>query len=513
MGICRHFVKIIFPFRYDITGNTRLELVRLQDDNGKERTIFQKFKLKNSDLRHGLPEVFADNDNSSQIVKCYRVDGNNRFFFGLPQRKDEYLKFHCRAANLTEQYDVAIPEVNIYLFETGVGLAELECKYHSTNISDYMNCNYFISEIKSEKNYFIAQFKKRASKDEEYVITEKRFSVRELLGKVLTYVPGARDFYTEKNKDNLSQKGLLYAHLYLDKEPEDLKGLLFNLRNNYKRSYLAPRGVEIEDDVAIHIPFKNCYWASSYNAVVNVCIETDNEETNEFYSKELISRLEGVYHLLYLAVLHQRFAIMHLMEKMGELDRLIEDYETMRMQLAVTRQYLAESANMKFRVFFKYPSYVEHVNDFYDFLHSTYSIDALYEHCSSDLGNLEGICNIYVERIRTREEQLKKCKTAKIEIFVGIFGTIVGAISLLNDSWELLEKVFGVTIDRFSWPVWTLTILLWLPSLLVFVDAEKQYQEIKKTKAEIEIADMKYPTIEDVRDLKDRKKNKKNPQK
>ena len=508
MEICKHLVKVLFPFCYNVNKDNQLDELRFKDENEKEKILFQRFALKQTDLRQGLPEVFAADDNSSQIVKCYRIDGNNRAHFDLPRRKDEQLKFYCRAANLTEAYNVAIPEVNLYLFESGVGLVELECVYQSSDITDYINCNYFISEIKSKSNYFVTNFKKRASKDEEYVLTEVRFTVKELLGKVLTYVADAKDFYSPKGKELFSQKGLVYSYLYLDERPQDFETLLFNFRNNYKKSYLAPQDLSLKDS-AVRKPFENCYWTASYNAVVNVCIRTENEETNEFYSNELYSRLNGVYHLLFLAVLHQRFAIMQLMGKMGELDKLGEDFETMRTQLAIARQYQAEAANLKFRVFFKYPSYVEHVNGYYDFLHDIYNIDALYNHFSTDLSNLEKICNVYVERIRTREEQLKQCKAAKIEIFVGIFGTIVGIVSLMSDSWGLLEKFLGTTIERFSWPVFVMTALLWMPSILVFIDAKKRFREIKKIKADIAIEELKYPTIEDIKKMSGENRSKK----
>lgn len=505
MKILKHFVKVLLPFRYDVKGDCRLEQITVRTKREKEKHLFQKFGFEKVDMRNGLPEVFSSVENTSSIVKCYRVDSNSRKDFGLPERGTGRLGFHCRSKDVTEIYNVAITDVSLYLFESGVGFVELECNYESDDVAAYIDCNYFLCEIKSESNYFILPSNTGGTGE-----SDMKFTVKQLLEKVLRHVPGVQDFYQDAEWGESIHKGIVYSYLYLDEKPKDLQGLLFHLRNNFKESYQMPvNDATLDFDPAVRKPFDNSYWTASYNGVTNVSIKTKNKSTNNHFEVNFVSSLHGAYFVLFLATLHQRFAVMQLIGKMGQLDKLDMDYETMRVELSVARKYQAEAANLKFRSFFRYPSYMEHINGYYEFLQKAYCIEELLEHFTSDLDNLEQLCTVYVEKIKVREEQLKRCKTAKIEIFVGIFGMIVGGFSLLNDALELVEKLSGVSAASFTAPVIITTVLLAVPSILVLWDAYNRIREVKSIKEEIRIEDMTDgKETEKVKSKKKRKKDK-----
>ena len=174
--IQKQFVKVIFPFLYNQTEEMKLETISVTSKKGKEKYLFNKIGFDNLELRKGLPDLFSSADNKSKIVNCYQMEPNSRMEFGLPNRSDEYMDFCCRGQAEETPYKIAITEVKIYLFESGVGFVEAECVGKSTEISDLITSNYFLSERKTDDNYFSLKkifllFPIHSNKDTPYQIS------------------------------------------------------------------------------------------------------------------------------------------------------------------------------------------------------------------------------------------------------------------------------------------------------------------------------------------------------
>ena len=447
--IQKQFVKVIFPFLYNQTEEMKLETISVTSKKGKEKYLFNKIGFDNLELRKGLPDLFSSADNKSKIVNCYQMEPNSRMEFGLPNRSDEYMDFCCRGQAEETPYKIAITEVKIYLFESGVGFVEAECVGKSTEISDLITSNYFLSERKTDDNYFSLKIKH--GKEESEIVN---FTLKKLLGNVLNYVPGVTDFYTGGNWDASGEKGILYSYVYLDEKSVNFANELFNMRMNYKASYKFPQdAMSLKENPFVLQQFDNSYWAASYNGAVNVSIQTEDATTNGFFEQDFVHKMCNEYYILFLAVLHQRFAIMKLMWEMGELDRLDTDYANMKIQLEEARRYQKETADLRFRDFFKLPSYIQHVNDYYDLLYRTFCIDELYEDFCQDLNNVEQICGMYVEKIQKYDEQKKRCRTAWIECIVSFIAAMISSVPLLNDAWAVQERICQTTGAEFRWPV------------------------------------------------------------
>lgn len=485
MMIHNHFVKVLFPFHYSGNGNESLKNAVIVNRKGKAIPVFEQFGFDHLGFRNGLSGMFSSEKGSAGIVDCFRITYNSRDALGLPRKKNESLHFYCRAKGTEGYYEVAVEDICLYLFESGVGFVELEVSYPSREIKDYMDCNYFLCEVKSDRNYFVSQLKSWNESEKKEEITEEKFTVKELLWKVLSYVTGTTDFYTTKPWIETQEKGLVYSYLYLNDEPENLRGTLFNIRNNYKQSYKAPDAYEnIRDDSHVRKMFENSYWCASYNAAVNVSIKTEDLHTNDFFENEFGASMHSSYYCLFLAVLHQRFSIIQLLAKLDKMDNFELGYEAMKEQLQQAQEFQTEATKLRVRDFFKLPSYTEHINNYYEFLCEVYRVDELYAALSADLDNLERVCSVYVDKINAREERNKKYRSAKIEIFVGIFGTIVGAIGLFNDSWQLLERIFGGNVNSFPLLVIFVTLFLWVPSTLVVINSVKKIREMKRIRIE-----------------------------
>ncbi len=475
--IVKQFTKFVFPFKFDAKKVAPGRAV-IENKKGGQFNVFEKFSQKTESLREGLDMMLDENGGSAKIADCYKLNINCRRYFSLPPKKDSAIEFKSRQSG-SQVLQVAITEIKIYLFESQVGFAEIECEYKSDSISEYLDLNYFICEAKSDKNYFVYHEKIWNEQTRSNDIVDTEFTVEELLGKIFAYVAtedGAVEFSYNKAKPKL------YSYILADEKPENINELLYHLTKNYKESY------QFDDSCtkikSLH-PFENSYWVGSLNGATNISFLTGNEITDGFFKDNFYTKAKNTYYFLFLNVLHQRHAVTDIMGRMGHLDRLVNDYYIMDKQLRLARKYEAEAINLKFRAFFKCPSSIEHINDYYDMLQNAFQVSAFYDNFKSDITNLQGICSKYVERINEREKKIKARKSAKTEIFVSIFAALVAEVTLFNNSWALVEKVVGHSISFWNPGVLILCATLVSPLVTVFVNVNKQRGEIKRLTASI----------------------------
>ena len=509
-NIIQQFTKFIFPFRYS-AEHTDLTSKCVKTAKGKEILLFKQFSQRSYELRQGLSSLLAMDGGSAKIADCFALNYDARSYFKLPTRLEEFIPFYRRDKSKEESFGVAIPSVKVFLFESEVGFIEIECKYQSTSIDDYINCNYFLCELKSEQNVFsgnkLVWNPETASKDE----VAFSFSMKDLVYHIISHIEGVRDMKHNALPDYTDEKGIVYSYLLLDRKPDALDDLLFHVRKNYKGSYKT-KSYGNKIDPFVQQQFDNSYWAASFNGAVNVSFLTDDETTNNFFTQGFPSKLQDTYYSLFIHVLHQRYALMKFIGDMGTLDKLEMDYGIMKQQLKVANMYKAKAANLKFRAFFLMPSCVEHVNDFYNLLYRTYQIRNLYTSLDNDLTSLQEICDVYVARIKKRDELFKTRRKAKTEIFVSVFGTIVAVAALLDSYWGILEKAFGTTFGFWSVPVLLAAITLLLPITTIIVDVVFRVKEIRKITKDLD-SELKDNLVEDDDLRKQRKRERKRNQK
>jgi len=367
---------------------------------------------------------------------------NCRSALGLPRQKGDVLTFVYRNNNHKK---ITIIDVRLYLFESEVGFAEITCEYQSHSTTDYIDCNYFISEIKSDKNYFV--FSRRDADARE---SEIKFSVKELLQRIVAYV-GEVQYFDNKGKEFSESKPIIYSYLLLDEKPDDLETLLFLSRKNYKDSYKLPqKEYAIHDNPNILQTFENSYWATSLNGAVNVSFLVGSKITDEFFISNFSPRILAAYYHIFLSVLHQKYAMRHYVEKMGQLDKIVKEYSIMKRQLIIARGYRAQAASLKFRAFFSIPSNIEHINKYFNLVRNSYEIDTLYGDFNEDIENLISLCDTYVSSINDHNDMIQKRKRKRLGLIVTLVGALVSFIALFSSSWAILEKIYGETLSFFS---------------------------------------------------------------
>ena len=472
------FTKFVFPFRYE-KGQLDPTLPKCQGKNG-DRAVFEAISMSSEELRDGLDSLLAIDGGTAKIADCYRLDTNSRSYFNLPNRKTDYLELHSRQGKDNKTYSVAVSDVCVYLFESGVGLLEVECTYESDSVEDYINLNYFISEVKSEKNYFVSTREKFNQETREKTQIEYKFTVKEFVDGIIA------SMLVEKDSDTpikfFDIKPIVYSHVLLNERPDDFNVLLKHAAKNFKDSYQLS---ETSDPVNNYDPFANSCWGVTMKGVVNISYLTDNEGTNDFFKTSFFEKTKRTYYALFLHVVHQKYAIMLMLSRMGQLDRLNMNYEVMKQELLLSQKCRSEAYNLMFRAFFQVPSEQEHVNKFYETLYKSFRVNDLVANFKSDIANLESICNTYVKRIKARKDKIKEKRSALTEIFVAIFGTIVAEITLLDSSWDLIGKLYGRSVGIYSIAVIALIATIILPVVTITIDVIKRIKDIRKINSDL----------------------------
>ncbi len=475
--IIKQFTKFLFPFRYSLKDTALCKLTADNENNGLDHP-FVRFHPKSEGLRMGIGEMLCGNS-SAKIADCFELPAIKRTLFNLPHRAVDTISFHTRYKG-NSFYNVTVENVRLYFFESEVGFVEVEFGYCSDKLEDYVECNYFISEIKSDENIFEYERKLNKEESEKYI-----FTLKELVCKLLSYVGGVLDIKKDCFPDFNADKCIIYSYLLTDKKPENLDKLLFTLRRNYKGSYKVPCDKDILSDSHIKQQFENSYWTASYNGAVNLSFCTGDKTTDLFFNSNFYSKMKDTYYTLFLHVLHQRFAMMKYIGDMGHLDTLGNDYLVMKRELKAAENYYAKAANLEFRAFFKLPSNVEHVNEYFNLLLKTFKINELKLSFDNDLKTLTDICQTYVSRIKRRDEKIIERRKKKIEIFVSLLGTLLAVVTLLNSYWGLLEKLSGNSIDFWSIQILVFASALLVPLITVAIDIVYSVKDIRKMTLEL----------------------------
>ena len=175
-----------------------------------------------------------------------------------------------------------------------------------------------------------------------------------------------------------------------------------------------------------------------------------------------------------------------MLSKMGELDRLSMNYEVMKKELVGAYHCRSEAYNLMFRAFFQVPSEQEHINKYYEYLYRNFRINDLQNNFKNDIANLENLCDTYVKRIKERKNKIKEKKSAITEIFVAIFGTLVAEITLINSSWDILEKLYGRSVNVGSIGVVAMIAAIVLPLVTITVDVVKRTKDIIKINKDLD---------------------------
>ncbi len=495
--IIKQFTKVIFPFSFE-PADIRIQDAVYENKKGKKFQKFLPFSLRGEYLRDGLDQLLSEEGGTAKIADCYKLNIDCRSALGLPSQKGGNLQFFTRSN--PQPYSVTLQEICLYLFESNVGFLEFEFRCNTERLEDYSQIAYFLCEAKARENYFSYTQTTGKAPDGTLLTAEHEYSMSDLIEEINRTVCGGEEKLRFSYK---KEKPLIYAHLLTDKKPDDLVNLIYHLNKNYKDSYkFDPDCLGVK---SIH-PFENYYWTASLNGATNLSYQTADETTNLFFEDGFFEKALTSYYYLFLNVLHQRYAVSRIMADMGKLDCLVHNYQIMQDQFEEARICEERAVNLKFRAFFNNPSTVDHINAYYAMLGDAFATESLFGAFSSDITNLQNICNRYVTRIKARDEKLKQKKEAKIEILALFFGVIVAELSIFKTSWDIIEKVLGRTLTFWSTGIILLAITLATPLVTMVINVVKQAKKIRALQEELDDETYRDLVEDDAARIKDTRK-------
>lgn len=475
--IVRQFTKVLFPFCYERENPGQNGMLsEFLTEKGKPLRIWEETEITGTELRSGVHCMLGKQDCSASIAECYRLNPNARRAVGLPVRQETGLKLSTRSGG---EFPVRITEVYIYLFESGTGILDIEYEYGLENIKGCINATYFLAETKNEKNTLTHSFRTGASKEalKEETLS---FSILGLVKKLLAYAGNAEDFDNENGLRFSSNKPMIYSYILLDGMPENLGELMFNLRNNFREAYKMPPKEYSLNIPAVLQSFSNSYWGFSANGAVNLSFLTGDKVTDAFFSTQFAEKLKSTYFFLYLNTVHQKYAMHRFFKDMGGLDEIVTDYGLMNDKLALAKFYQKKAAAFKFRSFFGVPTSVDHINRFYYAAADSLEIPKLVKNFDGDIENLVSLSQSYINDITRRSELKAGKRKSVVGIFISLATAIVGYFTLLNQSWELIEKITNRQLNMFSPAVLILAFTLLIPVITVIASVWQTITDIKK---------------------------------
>ena len=110
----------------------------------------------------------------------------------------------------------------------------------------------------------------------------------------------------------------------------------------------------------------------------------------------------------------------------------------------------------------------------------------MYINLTQELSNIEEICAVYVKRISQFEAIRRKIRKAIVKTITTLIGAGIGVITLLNESWSILETTCGIPTGTFTVPVLLVTTILAVPSVIGVMEAFGNVRELIKEKKESE---------------------------
>ena len=460
--IIKQFTKFLYPFKFVKDDPQSRITETIISSKGNDISIWERCGIDGHELRDGIADLYSEREDCPRrVADCFKLNINCRTLLNLPKKSQDLLTFVSRG-NTERNYSIAITDIRLYLFESEVGFAEISCEYQNQNLDDYLDTNYFISEIKSDKNYFKVNKNKNVDNGQDYI-----FSVKDILKLIISFVGDKIEFFDSAGRELIDKKPIIFSYLLLDKKPDDLQTILFLARKNYKDTYKYPQSeYNIYDNPYVYQTFENSYWATSQNGIVNVSHLVNNEKTNIFFINNFADKICKSYFHLFLCVLHQKYAIRLLSSKMGNLCligkvyknikkkiRLINDYQSqdsyiaLKQKLKHAQNYQDMAISLKLRIFFRNPSNIEHINKYYNIISNTFEIESIYNEFNEDINCVVKIGNDCITKIKDLEDSKQILKKARVGPFLAIFGPLIAFAALFNSSWSTIESIFGESMS------------------------------------------------------------------
>lgn len=471
MEIVKAFSKIIIPIKHNKNFN---ELESIIEKKQKKFFVWEKFNFSITHVLENLENKISHSKHS--IAQSYVLNSNIRDCFSLPKNVNGRIDI-VKRDNATSQF--YIPSVYLHIFETGIGFIEFQCEALKMEDNDFLALNYFITELKSNKNKL--QFTKNISRDEKETIVT---SIKEIISLLIETIEGAA-FFSENSYNPHDYKPVLFSYVLLPDKPNNIPELLYLGSNIYKSSYKYNKSKQ-----DYYQPFDNSYWGSSFQGAINISYLTNDNTTNDFFLNTFPGSLKNHYFFLFLLALNQKFTML---KHTGDINKLMfYDLENADQLLQLKKEIditINKISRFNTRSYFCNVSFITQINQFYGLIQNKFLIDNLYRELNSKVENLKLLSDRYynqyeisLHKQNEKRELHKQIHQIKVTIYVNIITQIVGGLSIFKLLWDILVLVTKNSLEFnvyfiISAVVFVLFILIMSYELIA---PAKKIKELKK---------------------------------
>ena len=428
----KQFSKLLIPFIHE--GENYGDV---QTPDGVP--IWNKTQLFTNHLYDHIIRKQADGG----ILKAYKMNESARSAFLLPGANSAMM---LSARGRESKISVKLKGVSLYVFETGVGFLELDWEYGTKEVSDFLDANYFLSELKSKEN--ILQIRTGADSSRE-------LAVADLVADIFKTLKGAKGFDRNQALSFYDLKPHLYCAVLLDKQDADSEELLSHASHNFKTSYktVAAEGYR---------PFENSAWCGTDSGMVSISHLTGDKGPDEFFSTQFLKSAHDNYFYLYLLILNQKYTLQRRIGEIAQIDaQQSEDEATLRKRTSALSGLIAAARSYDTRCKFSCPSPLAHINSFYTYARSCLHVDCFEEELEDKLGALSQI----LEAKRKELDGYREYSRTKLLLFVFIIAQLIGSVTMFATSCDIVLKLTGLSVFKtpalLAIPV-TLTVLFFI---------------------------------------------------
>lgn len=300
----------------------------------------------------------VDNNEPVHIVSTYTLNKNYYREFGL-----DFHRAFLRPKNNLEDIEFTINSVKIHVFNSKINFLELDYNVLTNRVKDINDFNYFLSEVKMR---LVFKFCYKVYRDKNLIYDEREIPVLQLIRNLLG------DFGVLNDVDYLncltykSLKPFVFSYIFDEKnEVNDAT----NLGHNYKDSYSLNA-----DYIKKSSYFSNSTWFYTCDSVMNYSNAIDNEYTNLFFNTTFLDKLRKLYFPLVLLALHQKLYLLDVYHELTNYDMKFKNAQELNDRCNKLSLFHADYNKMSFFYFFDTPSFLEHVNLFYDYVCEAFTI-------------------------------------------------------------------------------------------------------------------------------------------
>lgn len=468
--------KIYYPVTFEGDGAAALAAVTTTTGKGREVPVFQPGELHCREMRKGLGKLLGGEEHPLRIATVHVLQ--RREVMRWPKNNRDL--FFCTRSG--RRVPVALTGMRYFLFETRVGLIEMDFSLRDLPLEEAMEATYYLCEVKDDANRFEYQERSFDPETRQSSFTPVSFTLKEWFLQCASYLPGCRSF-EDRDIASIISKPLLYGYYLLDERPENFGELACNIAQNYKASY---KGIA-DDHVHVMQAFQNSCWCASYNGAVNVTFQVADPVTNQFFETTFVHKWESEYLFLFLGTVHQKYAVLKYLSELGELACTSYSYDQMRELLTKGEVMQERCGLLKNRCFFDLPSHVEHVNRVYGFLQWCFDIPGYLASLDAGVENSISVCKSYVSRVKEMEDLEKSLRATRNEMYIALITASITCLTFFQSSYTTLVNLFSGRFAEIgvSSVVVTGTFLATLGT--VAVNVTRQLDEIQDTRQKIQV--------------------------